>query len=90
MFPELLVQDCLLALKVCLVVSIVYDSFAMRAVWTVLFFVVAVALRPECFARLRSTPKKEMLALVCVSSILSRLQIALKNIKVPSMVIHGP
>ena len=67
----------------------------MRAVWTVLFFVAAVALRQECFGRLRRSkryPKGRDAAAgvcvclfardrACVSSIRSRLQFAFKNIK---------
>ena len=34
------------------------DPVAMRAVWTVLFFVVAVALRPECLCQIQKDPKE--------------------------------
>ena len=62
------------------------DSFAMRAVWTVLFFVVAVALRPECLCQI--TPQRKRCCNLCVPSIPSRLQIALKIINQDN--IHGP
>ena len=62
------------------------DSFAMRAVWTVLFFVVAVALRPECLCQI--TPQRKRCCNLCVSNIRGRLQIALKIINQDN--IHGP
>ena len=62
------------------------DSFAMRAVWTVLFFVVAVALRPECLCQI--TPQRKRCCNLCVYNVRSRLQIALNIINQGN--IHGP